>query len=525
MDTFETDQTWTSQYDWWDTGANDNHGKNPLSPTNGMSLINFRRTQSYGDPATGVGVWTSSGNSDQSIITNAAVDLSAATNRATGANTSVPGAEGAVGASTSQQYVVLDTQGDTVSRSFTQTTLSGTSLYVDTMIQFTASEDFTTTGLTGAKLALWVNKNATEQFAAGDLIVYAEGWDEDDYAVGNYVLAQGIDAEKWYRLTIQMMGNDGSSYFRVLLDGVSLVNNTYGSSEDDLGAGSGTDKSWFRMLGGSVTYNVSEVAFQGTGAIDNLVVTDYEPSFAASAGALITLIWGANDGIASVMLDGEPATALATGDTVGQGDTVTITAADWHGYTEAGLQDWAAGVASYGSPANISLTTNAMSETIKSVTFTVASVAQAGTVALPVAAPYTSGSITVGTDIANAQKAAEWATIQGVTEANFASVYSQYLLNIDATATDPALVIDSIEKTPTGLTITVSKAYTAANAESETAVDLGTVNGTVVIRTADTLAGLATAQDEQVQVTVVDGKSTITVTTADDAQFVKVWVK
>lgn len=518
-DTFETDQTWTSTYDWWATGSYDTGWT--LTPTNGMALTGFRRQLEIGNVT--IAPWSSSGNSDQSIITNAAVDFSAAAARATGANTSVPGTNGLVGASTSQQYVVLDTQGDTVSRSFTSTTLSDTPLYVDTMIQFTASEDFTSTGLTGAKLALWVNKNTTEQFAAGDLIVYAQVVNMQTYETetGNYVIANSIDPEKWYRLTIEMKALYGMSMFCVRLDGVLLTNPDAIDIED------GNGNCWFYVLGDAGTYSVSEVAFQGTGAIDNLVVSDYEPSFAASAGALITLTWGAGDGIASVMLGGETPAALATGDTVGVGDTVTITTADWHGYYATNLTDWATAAAAYGTPGTITVTPEGATENIKTVTFTIASVTQAGTVALPAAGLYGTGTITAGTETVDAAKAAAWATAQNVTEAGFASVYSQYLLNIDATATDPALVISAIEKTSNGLKITVKKAYTAANDSDETIADLGTVNGTVYYRAADTLADLATAQDTAATVVVPQGTNdaTIEITTSDDAQFVKVWVK
>lgn len=536
-DTFEieTNQTWQSTYDWWNSGADDNHGKNPLYPTNGMPLTNFRRQQEQGW-VTSDGPWTSSGASDQSIITNAAVDFSAAATRASGAKLSVPGEAGAAGASTSQQYVVLDTQGDTVSRSFTSQTLGATSLYVDTMIQFTASEDFTATGLSGARLALWVNKNTTEQFAAGDLVVYARGlvyeggeatgFDQDG---GNYVIAHNIDPEKWYRLTIQMFSDSGDNYFCVRLDG-ELLSSDNAASDEELFEGTETTKCWFSTLG-SGQQTVSEVAFQGTGAIDNLVVTDYEPSFeGSSVGAFITLTWTGADHIGSVIQvtdSGATTNSLSTGDTVGAGDTVTIATADWYGYAESNLTTWATAAAAYGTPGSITVTPEGADENIKTVTFTIIDVTQEGTVALPAAELYSNGSTTVGDKTVNAAKAAAWATANQIGEnaQAFAAVYDQYLLNIDATATDPALVIDSIEKTETGLKITVSKAYTAANAETETVADLGEVNGTIVIRTADTLAGLNTAEDTEVQATVVDGKSTITVETDDEAQFVKVWVK
>ena len=221
---------------------------------------------------------------------------------------------------TNAQFVLkLDTNGQPLSRAITNTidtvcSFAATAVYVDTLIQFTPSED-TPTIETGTKVAIYVNVNS-------NLVVYHKAQGLSGYESTNSVFpALGlINPTNWYRLTIQMGTPDNGSSCKIWLDHQLLQNEmTFGDTSYDPGTGP-----WFMTASAGST--LGTVAFQGTGAVDELVVSTDVPSYGgAPAGIMLTLSYDTN--VQNILTN---SAAVANGGSVTNGSTVTIQCKDWY---------------------------------------------------------------------------------------------------------------------------------------------------------------------------------------------------
>lgn len=131
-----------------------------------------------------------------------------------------------------------------------------------------------------------------------------------------------------------------------------------------------------------------------------------------------------------------------------------------------------------------------------------------------------------GEDV-DSESALAWAAANGLSKGDItandsAKYYNQYLLNVapDAAAD---LVISSITKVETGVELKI-KAVVPADEGEDVVVDMMNFNGTVYVKSADSIAGLADA--EEVAITPVfaegDTESTVIITTG---AFFKAFVK
>ena len=184
----------------------------------------------------------------------------------------------------------------------------GDGLFVDTLVQFTPSEDAPSVE-EGSKLIVWMNAESNLCVTASKIIT--EGDDEGTIVAANFVTAKKLQVNTWYRLTVKAYDtilSDGSTRnvhgFKVLIDG------RYVSSEDAVAGDA--EFAWFplskdemadELAAGEVFFSLSDdetatlaaVGFKGEGLVDDIVVTDVDPfPSGAPTGIDFTLTWDAN---------------------------------------------------------------------------------------------------------------------------------------------------------------------------------------------------------------------------------------
>lgn len=183
------------------------------------------------------------------------------------------------------------------------------SLYFDSLVQFTVNEDEAPTIQTGDKLAVWLKGGETTNLVitAGSLDD-AGGLTETNYVISTSVAS--IEPGTWHRLTIEAFNptaNDGYGYvcFRVFIDGnvVSseegpgafadfIALDSDGSEPTATASGYATARTLFPSLAkygnDGNSGSISCVAFEGTGAVDDLTFTPNDP-FAGAAPAVPTV--------------------------------------------------------------------------------------------------------------------------------------------------------------------------------------------------------------------------------------------
>jgi hypothetical protein len=225
--------------------------------------------------------------------------------------------DGPITGEVSELILDLETEGNTLSR--TVGVSLATSVYVDTLIQFTPSEDDPDlSGSTDIKIALFVN-------AQSNLVVrhmYVDAVPPVVTHVTNTVieLAEDINPDKWYRLSMELKQFNGVYGTKIYIDGTAITH-PFALAE---GESSPT-------LGGSYFFNIVQansmelISFQGTGALDELVVSDEAPYFSTPAAIMLTLVF--NDNLMDVTQD---AVTLASNDQVAVGSTISIDAIDWY---------------------------------------------------------------------------------------------------------------------------------------------------------------------------------------------------
>lgn len=220
------------------------------------------------------------------------------------------------------KYLELSTEGGTLWRSLAEGNTVGTDiadklgaaqalpaggLYIDTMVQFTPTEDGGAPETTGGdKLAIWLNVDSSSGAPVTNLMVKAGHVYRDGSEVVDpmpFVLegTSGVVPGTWYRLTVKAIPdvtksiaeghrNTGVTGYQILLDGQALSTKAtvFESSyidwafEDWL---EDADKALlqsgtvFAGLDGFVTASTLQaVGFKGSGALDNLAISETAPS-------------------------------------------------------------------------------------------------------------------------------------------------------------------------------------------------------------------------------------------------------
>lgn len=219
------------------------------------------------------------------------------------------------------KYLELSTEGGTLWRSLAAGNPTATDiadklgaaqvvpdggLYIDTMVQFTPTEDGGAPDTTGDdKLAIWLNVDSSGETPVTNLMVKA-GWKDanDVFSSTNFVLTgKKVDAGTWYRLTVEAVDNvyspyDGTYYYRIpafaiKLDGEylratqSTVDAAYALSmkqsemfSSDVYNKITTGKLFLSLVQGSpeAPSTLQAVGFKGSGALDNLSISETAPS-------------------------------------------------------------------------------------------------------------------------------------------------------------------------------------------------------------------------------------------------------
>ncbi len=306
-------------------------------------------------------------------------------------------------------------------------------LYIDMLVKFVPSETPPPLG-DGVKLAIAVTNDLL-------VVTKAVGVGVNDWAT----TATTIDTSLWYRVTVKLEQDvvNYLYYASVTLNGNQPVS-VGGEERFEI-----ADSTFYGVL--------NSIGFQGTGFIDEVVVTTDNPLGGVTVFD-ITLSFAA--GQLSVLVSGTGTNAAPV---VPSGTTLDVIAKPF--YQIAGTtatNNWTSG----GEP-NTNGTITVTAEADTEITFT--------------AQPWTSTDPVGGTtSFANAPatNVAAWAIAKGVTELDD-NIYNQYLLNIDDATDVPSLLIKSVAVTNTEVTVTV---------EAD-GVNFSTINGQVKLMVSPVLGG------------------------------------
>lgn len=222
-----------------------------------------------------------------------------------------------------QQYLELSTEGGTLWRSLAVGNTVGEGidnklgaaqvvpdggLYIDTMVQFTPTEDGGAPEVApGDKLAIWLNVDSSSGEApvtnlmvkAGH--VYRDGSEAVDPMTFVLEGTSGVVPGTWYRLTVKAIPdvtksiadghrNTGVTGYQILLDGQALsttatvfessyINWAYEDWLEDADRNLLQSGTVFAGLDGFVTASTLQaVGFKGSGALDNLSISETAPS-------------------------------------------------------------------------------------------------------------------------------------------------------------------------------------------------------------------------------------------------------
>ena len=253
-----------------------------------------------------------------------------------GENLAAPAAGG-------QQYLELSTEGGTLWRSLAvgntvgegidnklgaAQALPAGGLYIDTMVQFTPTEDGGAPDTTGDdKLAIWLNVDSSGAAPVTNLMVKANAYTLGDEgpmaAAATFPLvpadgsALSINPGTWYRLTVKAVANalgtdeDGIiPAFEIQVDGALMKaasGQPFSVAFGDYVAGglqaaygqNALFPSLQEMGAAGASITLQAVGFKGSGALDNLAFSETEPQptpgpeFAVDWGASgVTAVWG-----------------------------------------------------------------------------------------------------------------------------------------------------------------------------------------------------------------------------------------
>lgn len=443
-------------------------------------------------------------------------------------------------AENTDKYLALDTEGGTFWRGLSNTVSEGeenptyslgaaqsiaaTGTYLDTLVQFTVTEDDEPTVGPNDKLAIWLGvvTNAQGDVTGTNLMVKAKTYIADIEnstladAVTTYSVAVSgitIEAGTWYRLTVKAIPNllkipDYGSIcgFQIYIDGQPAKNKlgatfNYANFQayDMISSEMATlmaEGSVFASLGALDDTTLQGVGFQGTGAVDEIVWTE-DDLFPAGGqtGIDFTLTWG--EGVSAVKY--VLSTDMTTTNDFTSGTAVQLAPGDGTATIEL--------IPTFASGYEFDKVTMG-EDVISSLTFPIPGVTTNATLYAKAEAPaYPSY---VGDNASLKTQYDAWKN--GKTVGDGESYEKQFLLNTatDTVVADDALQIDSITEVQGGWDIVVSTTVTGAALSDGSAT---TYNGYLLVKSADTLAGLEAATPASYTVTpAADGKVKITVT-------------
>ena len=227
------------------------------------------------------------------------------------------------GNAASEKFLSINTKGGELVRNIQEggTAQSiGDGIYFDSMVQFTATDALdANAGSESDKLILWLRDNGD---GTTNLVVTA-GYINDEYNVQskNYVVQNSVQADKWYRLTIQAIAGavsaPGKAYvgYAIYIDGEKATYSTEEAAFDgETGYEVGSPYNNY-LYNGSVhalypslkswdatgVNTFTAVAFSGVGAVDDIMFTTnaYDVAFTAPPASL-TVDWTV--GIATVTI-------------------------------------------------------------------------------------------------------------------------------------------------------------------------------------------------------------------------------
>jgi hypothetical protein len=355
----------------------------------------------------------------------------------------------------------LSTEGQTLTRNLgvTNDYVNNGPVYVDTMIRFTPSEDNPTISDAYVKAAVFVN-------ASSNLCIYTGGNANLGYSQSHITdVGYFINPSQWYRLTILLKNYPETidPVFQVYINGVAITNSAAANDSD-------TTYTWFNAAATANASTISSISFQGTGMIDDLVVTDLANGFGTPASVLLTLAFDS-----SVLTVTQNSTPVASNGTVSAGSDIAISV----------TKDWYELISVAGSTATYTPTdsnTLGVGHRVKSSTGTAAGTA-ADTLTIT-AAKYSTGTVSAGTvSGVDAAKLSTWALSKNVAESSLTgnAWYADYLMNVDM-GTDAKLLIASI-------TVDGSNANIVITTDKPTSVShLSAINGRLKYYTANDLS-------------------------------------
>ena len=203
-------------------------------------------------------------------------------------------------AQTSEKFLSINTKGGELVRNIqeggTEQSI-GDGIYFDSMVQFTATDALdANAGSESDKLILWLRDNGD---GTTNLVVNAGYLDDaGDARSTNYVVTSEVQADKWYRLTIQAIdgvisdGDDDYVGYAIYIDGVKAEYSTDVVAFDDSNWPYEVDAKYSylynenvhalfpSLLGKSnLAKKFTSVAFSGVGAVDDIEFTTEPPEF------------------------------------------------------------------------------------------------------------------------------------------------------------------------------------------------------------------------------------------------------
>ena len=281
-------------------------------------------------------------------------------------------------------YLALDTEGGTLWRSIndiavtpdyglgTAEPVASTGTYLDTLVQFTVTEDDAPTVGEDDKLAIWLQagEGTTNLMVRAAIIDDGFNLTPTNFVINNASVEPGI----WYRLTVKAIadatdGADGVMAFQIFLDGnttplkssllsftdeyIDLIDSSYKSAIEE--------GSVFVSLQGVNSQELQGVGFQGTGAVDEIVWTEEDPLPAAVVEFTLTYSGDANTTLGAVTytIGEDPTAQTPTEGKIPDGASVSIAAPTFAaGYQLAAFTVDGTAVASPTFPYTFTMTAN-----------------------------------------------------------------------------------------------------------------------------------------------------------------------
>lgn len=251
--------------------------------------------------------------------------------------------------STHYNVLKLNTEDGVLTNNFGGADISDQTIYLDTLIQFVPSETTPTTLTSGSGI-----KAAVYMDVSSNLVIYhgiVSTLDGSLSGSTNETTTAKINPTNWYRLTIAFDASYTVSHgwvpdlemFQVRTNGIAVQNpNAYNDNWKDLWEAipdtgfvpeTSPTGTWFRSAvpSGGSSRNLQSLCFQGTGYLDDLVVSTVTPTYSLSGPSsyTITVVTGSggNSSTGGVNL----ATALASFTIASGGSTsIVYTANDWY---------------------------------------------------------------------------------------------------------------------------------------------------------------------------------------------------